>query len=117
MKTFLEYVKATRVHTWMKRFGHPMPKPTVLMCNFSGVIANRLHLKWSKKFQLKVDQEARRANSATAWLVKIFRKKSEVFRFGQRVWAVRKEALKKMVFCCKKLERMGGTKCNRRQGP
>ena len=107
MKTFLDYVKAIRVHTWMKRFGHPTPKPTVLMCNFSGVIANRLQLKWSKKFQLKVDQEARRANSATAWLVKIFRKKSEVFRFGQRVWAVRKEALKKMVFVVKNWNEWG----------
>lgn len=50
---FLKFVEGHRVHTWMKRFGHALPKPTVLVGNVVANLVDALASKWSRKMERK----------------------------------------------------------------
>ena len=41
----------TRVHTWMKNFGHKLPKPSVLMLTLIPDLVTPLQGKWSRKME------------------------------------------------------------------
>ena len=51
MSRFLESVGATRIHTWMRKFGHPLPKPSVLYSNILPDWLGPLFGKWSPKME------------------------------------------------------------------
>lgn len=51
MYRFLSAVNSSRVHTWMRCFGHRLPKPSVLMSNIFQGMADDLKRKWSKKME------------------------------------------------------------------
>ena len=56
MARFLESVDGVRLHTWMKCFGHDLPKPSVLMTSIEEVFSSRLRRNWSKKVQARLEQ-------------------------------------------------------------
>lgn len=47
----MELLCMTRVHTWMKNFGHRLPKPSVLMSTVVPQHLQPLEGKWSKKME------------------------------------------------------------------
>ena len=51
LSRLLEQLCMTRVHTWMKNFGHRLPKPSVLMSTVVPQYLKPLEGKWSKKME------------------------------------------------------------------
>lgn len=48
---FWRFLEGVRTHTWMRKFGHPLPKPTVLFSNVCREFLIPLAGKWSKKME------------------------------------------------------------------
>jgi len=51
LSRLMELLCMTRVHTWMKNFGHRLPKPSVLMSTVVPQHLQPLEGKWSKKME------------------------------------------------------------------
>ena len=51
MARFLDLIQALRVHSWMRCFGHPLPKPSVFMSNIKDQIVGLLRRQWSAKME------------------------------------------------------------------
>ena len=51
LERFLDVVDAGRVHTWMRKFGHQIPKPTVLYSNMAHELTQPLAKAWSKRME------------------------------------------------------------------
>ena len=47
----LELLDTTRVHTWMRKFNHVLPKPTVLVANMIPDVVADLAGAWSPKLE------------------------------------------------------------------
>ena len=64
MARFLDLIQASRVHSWMRCFGHPLPKPSVFMSNIKDEIVGpllrrqwsaKMEALWQKKIGCKID--------------------------------------------------------------
>ena len=52
MARFLDLIQASRVHSWMRCFGHPLPKPSVFMSNIKDeIVGPLLRRQWSAKME------------------------------------------------------------------
>ena len=64
VKLSLELIGAGRIHTWLRAFNHPMPKPTYL---WSTMPATALSILEKKKPAGAVSDERYWHNTATGW--------------------------------------------------
>ena len=97
METFISLLQATRIWTWMKPFGHLLPKPSVLYANVPEALMSRLKVSWSKKKEASIKAEARRLNAKCSWLSKLMRCQHS-FRTARKFWCKRKQILKELIF-------------------
>ena len=84
MAKFLEVTAAVRVHSWMRCFGHPMPKPSVFMSNMASDFVNDLHRSWSKKMEKLWSSMLTQKLLKTLALRKLWHNKAKVCRTALR---------------------------------
>ena len=102
MRDLLALLGATRLWTWQKPFGHPIPKPTVLQSNIPAKILERLRRKWSKQIQASIRRGARLQNSCTTWLQRrLGSRRRPCFPTAYKFWKNRKAELQKIVYTFK----------------
>lgn len=51
LSRFMELLSFGRVHTWMRKFGHALPKPTVLYSNVESSLLGPIKKAWSKRME------------------------------------------------------------------
>lgn len=84
MAKFLEITASVRVHSWMKCFGHPLPKPSVFMSNMDSDIVGTLHRSWSKKMEKLWSDMLTKKMLKTLVLRKLWRNKAKICRTAVR---------------------------------
>ena len=102
MSALLRLTGALRLHTWMRPFGHALPKPSVLYSNVPYEFMELLRMTWSRKRQEQVCRDACNANRRCLWLQKLLRSSRYPFSTGRRFWEVRKQTIAKMVYTVRK---------------
>ena len=102
MAAFLQEVGASRLFTWMGRWGHPMPKPTEIYSNLPGFHLWSLKRTWSKRILGMIRKEAAAANYKSRWLRKLLKVQPLAFKTAKRFWEARKAILKEQVYFVRK---------------
>ena len=101
MKALLAQTGAVRLFTWMRPWGHPMPKPTVIYSNVCYEILEFLKRKWSKKIAERIRREALGANRKLKWLKKI-NGHNFTIHTAAGFWKARKKVIQNMIYVVRK---------------
>ena len=107
MRNLIEALNLNRVWTWMRCFGHPMPKPTVLFGNVAYMKMRQLYRPWSKQLEEADRRIARADNMACGWIRRSLLREVCIFRTARKFWARRRQVLRKIIYTFRTISKTG----------